>query len=193
MQPRAMSKTPISLLERLRQPEEQAAWERFVQLYTPLLHHWARRLGLQGQEAADLVQDVFTLLVAKMPEFRYKPDRRFRAWLWTVTLNRVRERQRREPAPLLLADQEALARVAAPDVAKDVDEEEYRTYLTRRAMELMQSEFQPTTWKAFWECVVNERPAAEVAAELGVTENAIYLAKGRVLRRLRVELQGLLD
>ena len=50
-----MSKTPISLLERLRQPEEQAAWERFVQLYTPLLHHWARRLGLQGQEAADLV------------------------------------------------------------------------------------------------------------------------------------------
>jgi RNA polymerase sigma-70 factor (ECF subfamily) len=57
----------------------------------------------------------------------------------------------------------------------------------------MLAEFEPATWRAFWECVVNERPAAEVASELELTENAVYLAKGRVLRRLRNELGGLLD
>jgi RNA polymerase sigma-70 factor (ECF subfamily) len=188
-----MDQTPVSLLERLRRPNDQAAWERFVQLYTPLLCHWAHRLGLQGPEAADLVQDVFTLLVQKLPEFRYDPARRIRARLWTVTLNRSRQRQRRPTVPVQPGAPEALAQVAAADETEAVVEEEYRQYVTRRALELMQAEFQPTTWKAFWECVVNERQAADVAGELGISENAVHLAKGRVLRRLRQELAGLLD
>ena len=93
-----MDSTPVSLLERLRRPAEQAAWERFVRLYTPLLCQWARRLGLRGADAADLVQDVFVVLVQKLPEFRYDPRRRFRGWLWTVTLNKWRERRRRAPS-----------------------------------------------------------------------------------------------
>ncbi len=188
-----MHTTPVSLLERLRSPGEEDAWERFVQLYTPLLVHWARRLGLQGPDAADLVQDVFAVLVQKLPEFRYNPGKRFRGWLWTVTLNCHRERLRRQQAPVQPGDPEALSQAATPDVTEEVAEEEYRQYLTRRAMELMQAEFQPATWRAFWECVVNERSAAEIGAELGLTENAVYLAKGRVLRRLRKELEGLLD
>jgi RNA polymerase sigma-70 factor (ECF subfamily) len=186
-----MHTTPASLLERLRQPAQQAAWERFVHLYTPLFFHWARRLGFEGHEAADLVQDVFTLLVEKLPEFRYDPAKRFRGWLWTLTLNRCRERQRCQGVQLT-ADGEALSQVAAPAVDGLADEE-YRLYLTRRALELMQAEFQPPTWKAFWEYVVNQRPAAEVAKELAMSENAVYLAKGRVLRCLREELEGLLD
>jgi RNA polymerase sigma-70 factor (ECF subfamily) len=187
-----MHTTPPTLLERLRQPGEQAAWERFVRLYTPLLCGMAGRLGLHGPDAMDLVQDVFAVLVKKLPDFRYDPDQRFRGWLWTVTLNKYRERLRRR-APVTPADREALPEVAVPDPAEAVTEEEYRQYLTRRAMELMRSEFQPATWKAFWECVVHERPAALVARELGTSENAVYLAKGRVLRRLRRELEGLLD
>jgi RNA polymerase sigma-70 factor (ECF subfamily) len=189
-----MSRTPVSLLERLQIVGDQAAWERFVQLYTPLLSHWAHRLGLAGPEAADLVQDVFTLLVQKLPEFHYDPGRRFRGWLWTVTLNCCREKQRRLaiPAPVAAEWDRRLQETSA-DVAEEVAEEEYRQYLTRRALELMQAEFQPATWRAFWEYVVQERPAAEVAAELGLSENAVYLAKGRVLRRLREELGGLLD
>ncbi len=74
-----------------------------------------------------------------------------------------------------------------------IGEAEYREYLVRRALELMQAEFQPTTWKAFWECVTANRPAAEVAGELGLTVDAVYAAKSRVLRRLREELEGLLD
>ena len=73
-----MNTTRISLLERLQQPAEQAAWERFVQLYTPLLCQWVRRLGLHGADEADLVQDIFTVLVQKLPEFRYDPHQRFR-------------------------------------------------------------------------------------------------------------------
>jgi len=188
-----MNSTPVSLLERLRQQYEEDAWERFVQLYTPLLCHWVRRLGLKGQDAADLVQDIFTVLVKKLPEFSYDPSKRFRGWLWTVTLNCCRERLRRPQLPVQPGDPAILTQATTPGVAEEVAEEEYRQYLTRRALDLMQAEFQPATWKAFWECVVNERPAAAVAAELGLTENAVYLAKARVLHRLREELQGLLD
>jgi RNA polymerase sigma-70 factor (ECF subfamily) len=188
-----MNTTSPSLLERLRSPDEQTAWERFVQLYTPLLCHWAHRLGLRGQDADDLVQDVFTILVQRLPEFQHDPQKRFRGWLWTITLNKWRERQRRRPPPALVADSALQADLLSPDGTPAVDEAEYQQYLIKRALELMQAEFQPATWKAFWECLVGNRTAADVAAELGITENAVYLAKGRVLRRLRQELQGLLD
>jgi RNA polymerase sigma-70 factor (ECF subfamily) len=187
-----MPATPVSLLDRVCRLNEAGAWERLVQLYTPLLHHWARRLGLDPEQAGDLVQDVFTVLVQKLPEFRYDPAKRFRGWLWTITVNRFRERQRRPPELVLPPDPLAAA-IAVPDDAIALAEEEYRQYLTRRALVLMQAVFQPATWKAFWEVVVHERRAGEVARELGMSENAVYLAKGRVLRRLRTELEGLLD
>src|SRR5262245_3957916 len=93
-----MTITPISLLDRLRQPADQAAWARFVDLYSPLVFSWARQTGLQPADAADLVQEVFTLLLVKMPEFVHKQDGSFRAWLKTVTLNKWRERCRRAAA-----------------------------------------------------------------------------------------------
>jgi RNA polymerase sigma-70 factor, ECF subfamily len=188
-----MNSTSISLLERLRQRYDESAWERFVQLYTPLLCHWARRWGLEGQDGADLVQDIFTVLVQKLPTFSYDSTRRFRAWLWTVSINCCRERLRRQQVPIQPGAPELLSQATTPNIADEVADEEYRYYVTRRIMELMQAEFQPATWKAFCEYVINQRPAADVAAELGLTENAVYLAKGRVLRRLREELKGLLD
>jgi RNA polymerase sigma-70 factor (ECF subfamily) len=186
-----MHSTPASLLERLRLPDQQSAWVRFVQLYTPLLLHWARRLGLRDDEAADLVQDVLTLLVQKLPEFRYDKSKSFRAWLRTVTLNCWRNRRRRvalphEPHP------PALDELAGDDRADLLGEEEYRHWLVGRALELMRAEFQPTTWKACCEVVVSGRPAAEVAAELGLSVGAVYMAKSRVLSRLRQELADLL-
>jgi RNA polymerase sigma-70 factor (ECF subfamily) len=188
-----METTPVTLLERLRRPDARAAWERFVRLYTPLLLRWAYRLGLSTQDAADLVQDVFVVLVQKLPEFRYDRQGCFRAWLRTVVLNKWRDRvARRAPRPLD-QDDPALAALAVADDTELFGEAEYRHYLSRRALELIQEDFQPATWKAFWECVVADRPAAEVAAELHLTVNAVYLAKGRVLRRLRAELDGLLE
>jgi RNA polymerase sigma-70 factor (ECF subfamily) len=186
-----MHTTPVSLLNRLRQPGDEAPWARFVELYLPLLRHWAGRLGLQGADAADLVQDVFTVLVQELPRFTYQPPKRFRGWLWTVLVNKWRERRRRRALPL--AGDGLLADLAVPDGVEALCEAEYRQYVVHRVAELIAEEFQPTTWKAFWESVLGDRSAAEVARELGISENAVWIAKSRVLRRLRQELQGLLD
>jgi len=187
-----MHTTPVSLLERLRQPGSDEAWSRFVRLYTPLLYSWAHRAGLQDSDAADLVQEVLTLLVEKLPEFRYDCHKSFRGWLRTVTLNKWRERCRRATLPLA-RDDGALAGLAVPDPLEDFWEADYRRHLVGQAWQLVQAEFQPTTWKACWEHAVAGRSAADVGAELGLTPGAVRAAKFRVVTRLRQELAGLLE
>ena len=189
-----MHTTSVSLLERLRQPGDQDAWRRFVKLYSPLIYYWARRQGLDTQDAADLAQEVFALLVQKMPEFTYDAQKSFRAWLRTVTQNKLRDMRKRRPPPLPTGGGSAFGDL--PDTSDDnaaFELKEHQQQLVRRALRLMQADFQPTTWKACWELVVSERSAAEVAAELGMTEGAVYAAKFRVLARLRDELKGLMD
>ncbi|MBI1914600.1 MAG: sigma-70 family RNA polymerase sigma factor [Planctomycetes bacterium] len=183
--------TPGSLLERLRRPADPEAWTRFVQLYTPLLFQWARRVSTQDEDAADLVQDVFTVLVEKLPEFGYDRHKSFRGWLHTVTLNCWRNTCRRRGVPLEGPD--ALAEVTSPDNVAAFAEAEYRHHLVGRALDLIRTDFQPATWQAFWEYAVCGRPAAEVAAALGLNVGAVRAAKFRVLCRLRQELAGLLD
>jgi RNA polymerase sigma-70 factor (ECF subfamily) len=187
-----MNTTSVSLLERLRRSEESDAWPRFVRLYTPLLFYWARRRGLKQDDAADLVQEVLTVLEQKLPEFNYEPGKSFRRWLHTITLNKWRERGRRKTLPRQGPDDPGVSDVVLPE-AEPFDETEYREQLVRRALRIMQAEFEPNTWKACWESVVSGRSAAEVARELGVSVDVVYGAKSRVLRRLRQELAGLLD
>jgi len=187
-----MNTTSISLLHRLRQPDDAQAWRRFVHLYSPLLYYWARGVKLPAADAADLVQEVLLVVVEKMPEFAYDPSRSFRGWLRTVTLNKWRERCRRY-AVAPPADDAALAELSDGSGSDVFAETEYRQWLVRQALEIMQAEFEPTTWKACWETVVAGRPAADVAAELGVSVDVVYGAKSRVLRRLREELEGLWD
>jgi RNA polymerase sigma-70 factor, ECF subfamily len=186
-----MLTTSVRLLERLRLPGDAQAWERFVRLYTPLLHCWAGRLGLADADAADLVQDVFVILVQKLPQFIYDPQQSFRGWLRTILMNRWRQRQRKQ-AGKGVQGQAALAAAADSDPLEEFQEAEYRRHLVGRALLLMQSDFETTTWRACWETVGHGRPVPEVAAELGLTITAVYLARSRVLRRLRQELQGLL-
>jgi RNA polymerase sigma-70 factor (ECF subfamily) len=188
-----MNTTSPSLLERLRGKGEPQAWNRFTELYTPLLYYWARRLGLQPQDAADLVQEVFAVLVQKLPEFSYDRGKRFRSWLRTVLVNKWLDLRRRRNEPPLAGDDSAFADLAVPDDVAELGGAEYRQNLLRRALELMQAEFQPTTWQACWEYVVEEKPAAEVAKHLGLSVGAVYVAKSRVLSRLRQELAGLMD
>jgi RNA polymerase sigma-70 factor (ECF subfamily) len=188
-----MTKTPASLLERLRSPFEPAAWARFVALYTPLIYSWGRRVGLQEEDAADLVQEVFVTLLHVLPTFTYDRDQSFRRWLRTVTLNKwrnLRKRRERKPVPVPGGELDAMADTAHTDSAWEA---EYQQHLARQALTIMRSDFQEASWKACWETVVNGRPAAEVAVELGLTVGAVYAAKFRVLDRLRQELRGMLD
>jgi RNA polymerase sigma-70 factor, ECF subfamily len=185
-----MDDTSASLLHRLQSPKSDGAWRRFVELYTPLLLAWARAAGVPESDTPDLLQDVFALLWRKLPEFRYDPQRgRFRGWLRTVTLNRWRELARRRTVTTVTG---VLTELPAPD-ADGFWENEYRTRLVGRAVGILQADFQPATWQAFWRVVVDGDSAPAVATELGLTVGAVHAARFRVLARLRQELAGLLD
>lgn len=181
--------TSVSLLLRLRRGADAAAWERFVELYTPLMYRWATRLGAQHADASDLVQDLVLHLIHVFPRFEYDADRSFRAWLRTVLANRWRDVCRRK-TPQVLADS-AWDRLGEPADESVEDEHADRAQLCREALELIRPEFAPATWSAFAETVVHGKSVADVAAHLNMSPNAIYLARGRVLRRLRLELEGL--
>lgn len=185
-----MQSTSPSLLEQLRRPDQQLAWERFVRVYTPILCHWARRLGLQDHDVADLVQDVMVRLHQKLPEFAYNPSKSFRAWLRTVLVNQWRNLREKRSLPVAQADLDQLMSPGGVDL---FEETEYRNRIVAHAARLMQAEFNDQTWQAFWNYVVLGQSAEETARRLKVSVNVIYLAKSRVVARLRQELHGLLD
>ncbi|MBN9123059.1 MAG: sigma-70 family RNA polymerase sigma factor, partial [Planctomycetes bacterium] len=172
-----------------RAPPE-AAWARFCALYQPLIQLWVARFGVPEGDRDDVVQDVFVTLKVKLETFEYDPDRgRFRGYLYEVTRSRANDWHRRAPRTALLPPE-----VTSPgDPIGEQIEAEYQGVLVRRAVEIMRAEFEEITWRAFWEYVVEDRPPAEVAAELGLSVDSVYTAKKRVLRTLRRELDGLLD
>lgn len=182
--------TSITLLQRLREPGNDSAWARFASLYSPLLFYWARRIGLQDADAADLVQEVMALLVLKMSEFAYDRKQSFRGWLRMVTLNKWREWHRRRPLPMA-TDNDKWLDEAVVDESHAFWDEEYHKHLIAHALQVMQAEFEPATWQACWATAVENRPVAEVSRDLGLTTGAVYVAKSKVLKRLREELAGL--
>jgi len=188
-----MHTTSVTLLERLRDPTDQDAWSRFVRLYTPLLIYWGRKCGLQTADAADLVQDVLSSLFQKLPGFCYQRGKSFRSWLRAVTLNQWRDRLRWLQSRPLPGGEALLAAVASPDDIAELEDNEYRERLVSVALRLVQGDFDPKTWQAFWQFAVEGRPASEVARELSMTPVTVYGAKFRIVNRLRQELQGLLE
>lgn len=187
-----MDSTSVSLLRRLHSAENEIAWERFVELYAPLIYHWGKTQGLTATDATDLVQEVMAVLVVKLPEFQYDPKRRFRGWLRRITVNKAKDFHRRNSVRPSQGHEE----IQQVTVASDVDlfeEAEYRSFLVNRALALMQAEFRDEIWQACWKQTAEGRKAADVAQELGIPLNVVYLAKSRVLGRLREELEGLLD
>jgi RNA polymerase sigma-70 factor (ECF subfamily) len=193
-----MSATSISLLDRLRLPSDDASWKRFVELYNPLLLRWLRQQGVRPQDADDLVQEVLGVVVRELPGFQHnqRPGA-FRCWLRTILVNRLlafRRARRSQPVAAGGAGEHDLEQVedSAADLAQLWDREHDR-HVLRRLMELIEPEFAPTTWQAFRRVTLDGQSAAAVAEQLGLTVNAVWLAKSHVLRRLRQESRGLLD
>lgn len=185
-----MATTSVSLLQRV-QSNDASAWTTLVALYTPFLRYWARRCGLEGGDADDLVQDVFLKAFEKLPSFAYDVNRSFRAWLRTIAINRCRELFKKKQVVGRGTGDTGLSGVTSERELEESWEQEHQQAILVRALELMKQEFAEKTWQACWELTVNERSAADVANELGMTANACFLAKARVLRRLRVLLDGL--
>ncbi|MFM9965143.1 MAG: sigma-70 family RNA polymerase sigma factor [Planctomycetaceae bacterium] len=184
-----MPETSASLLIQLRDPAETQAWNRFAELYLPLILCWARRVTRQEADATDLVQEVFVMLVHKLPEFEYDETKGFRQWLRTVTINKWRELGRKRA---WLTNQDEL-----PEKEARLDDEfwevEHRQIMVRRFLDAVRGDFQSETWQACWACVVDGRTAIDVGQELNLTPGAVRAAKFRVLARLRTEFAGMLD
>ena len=194
-----MLETPVSLLERLRLRPDPASWQRLIDLYTPLIRAWLGRYSLQPSDTDDLSQDVLEVVVRELPNFQH--DLRqgaFRRWLRTITVNRLRTFWRGHRARPTASGggnlDTLLQQLEDPDsdLSRQWDEEHDR-HVAGRLLDLIRPEFEPSTWEAFRLLVLEGRTTAQVAAELGLSANAVRIAKSRVLRRFRQEAHGLID
>jgi RNA polymerase sigma-70 factor (ECF subfamily) len=194
-----MTQTPVSLLERLRTRSDHEAWDEFVRIYAPLIHRWLSEFRLQHHDACDVGQEVLVTLAREMPNFRYDPGRgSFRGWLRTVVTNRLlafwrtRDRQR-----VVVGDGELQRRLAeledpSSDAARRLDED-HDQHVVSRVLAIIRDDFEPATWQAFWQIVMDGAKPAAVATAIGISVNAVHLAKARVIRRFRQEAEGFLD
>jgi len=190
--------TRASLLLRIRDGQDKEAWRQFVEIYASLIYGFARKRGLQDADAADLMQDVLRSVASAVGRLDYDPRRgSFRSWLYTVTRNKLYsflDGQRRHPrgsgdsgAQQLLEEQ------VGPDDSAAAWDQEYQRRLFGWAADHVRAEFQESTWQAFWQTAVEGKGPKDVARELNLSPGAVYVAKSRVIARLREKIQEVQD
>jgi RNA polymerase sigma factor (sigma-70 family) len=186
------SKTSLSLLDRLKDPADRDAWVRLDRLYCGLLRAWFAAAGLQPADRDDLTQNALAVVLRQVKDFKHtgRPGS-FRAWLRAIAANVLREFWRARPAAQ--ADS-ILAELGDPGSGLSrVWDAEHERHVLEGLLDLARPEFADTTWRAFRRAGFDGVPARQVAVELGLTVNAVLIAKSRVLARLRELAAGLLD
>ena len=190
--------TRISLLLRLRDTHDRPAWERFVALYAPLVYGFARGKGLQDADAADIAQDVLTSVAQQMRQWQYTPERgSFRGWLFTIARNRVKNwlasAARRMDATG--GDDNLAAMQTQPDTEPEAADRdaEYARHVFHWAAAIVRQQVSEQTWQAFEITAVENRSGSDAAKTLGMTIGAVYLARSRVMSRLKELVQGIGD
>jgi RNA polymerase sigma-70 factor (ECF subfamily) len=182
--------TSLTLLGRLTAAPGDADWRRLLDVYGPLLHGWLSRAGVPACDRDDLVQEVLVVVVRRVSGFDRRGPGAFRAWLRGILTNHLRTYFRTRTATASL-DLDQLAR--EDSVLSRQWDREHNQFLAARAMRAVERDFAPATWSAFLRQVLDGQKPADVAAELGLSLNAVLLAKSRVLKRLRAELRGLVE
>ncbi len=195
-----MHDTSYSLLERLSTGGDNVAWTRLTSVYTPLIQGWLRRqAALSDADADDLTQDVIGVLLRELPGFQHnqRPGA-FRKWLKTIAINRLRGHLRARSTHAVGSGDSAV--LTALNQLEDEQSHmsqvwaaEHDRYVAGQLLQLLQGEFQPSTWQAFCRTALDGLSPAATAAELGLTVKAVVVAKSRVLKRLREEAKGLID
>jgi RNA polymerase sigma-70 factor (ECF subfamily) len=180
--------TRASLLVRLRDPRDGAAWGEFVELYAPLVYGYLRKQGLQDADAADLCQDVLGAVAGAAGRLEYDPARgTFRSWLFTVVRRKLsnwrRARRCRPRAPDGSEARRLLEECPAP--AEADWEAAWQWRLLVWACGQVRRDVTGSTWQAFWRTFIDGQPSRQVAADLGLSVPAVYLARSRVLARLK--------
>ena len=189
------SATKPSLLIRLRDEHDGAAWSQFVEIYAPLVYGFLRKQGLQDSDAADLTQEVLASVTGAIKSFDYRPDRgSFRAWLLTIVKNELRGFWRKRHRQAIGTGDTQMAELLHQQPEPDNDDGsewdgEYQKRLFQYAAERVRHSFQPSTWQAFWETAVEGRPVKQVAGRLGLSSSAIYMARRRVIGRIREQVK----
>jgi RNA polymerase sigma-70 factor (ECF subfamily) len=183
--------TRPSLLVRVRDAGDNESWKTFVQTYGPLVYRYLRRQGLQDADAADVMQEVLADTARSLRTFEYRPERgRFRDWLWTLLrrkLARFYESQKRNIAGAGEGAAGALEQLESAQPGPEWTDE-FHAQVLRVALERVRPDFEAPTWRAFELVWLENRPSDQTAAELGLPIDAIYVAKSRVLKRLREEV-----
>lgn len=194
-----MNETSLSLLQRLRQPDQTESWNRLEALYRPLLRVWLLKYQVQETDADDLIQEVLLAVSKDLPNFQHagRPGA-FRGWLKTILVNRLRKFWRsRDRRPQVHADSMADMRLAElEDPNSEISRiwnHDHDQYVLRQLLALAEPHFEPVTWKAFCRVALDGIKADAVAAEMGISLNSVCLAKSRVTRRLRQESVGLIE
>ncbi len=182
--------TSTSLLDRVKDYDEDA-WRQLTELYGPLIYHWCRKSGLHSEDAADLLQDIYRSVLIHIHRFEKSlPSGSFRAWLWTITRNRIRDFARGQSGKAQAVGgseflTQLLALPAVEPEAFDQSDLAANVGLTLRAFEIIKQEIKETTWLAFWRSTIDEVDSSVVASELEISVESVWQAKSRVLRRFR--------
>jgi RNA polymerase sigma factor (sigma-70 family) len=196
MQPNSFSRTSLTLLGRLRQdPGNHAAWGEFVKRYTPRIYGWCRRWNLQTADAEEVTQNVLLKLVTRLATFAYDPSRSFRAWLKTLThnawvdyLESLKTQGAGGDGSMVLHQ---LQSVEARDDLVQRLQEEFDHEIMEEAMARVRERVEPQTWEAFRLLSVEGLSGSEAAARISMKEAMVFIARGRVLKLLRQEVQSL--
>jgi len=189
--------TRHSLIVKLRDPADSAAWGEFLAIYEPLVYRLGRLKGLQDADARDLCQEVFQAVARAID--RWEPGRgSFRGWLSRIArnllINSLTRRQHQSRGSGATSVRDLLEAQPAFDAsATALFEVEHERRLFQWAAEDIRGEFTPATWQAFWQTALEARSPGEVAAELGLSVGAVYVARSRVLSRLKRRIQQLCD
>jgi RNA polymerase sigma-70 factor (ECF subfamily) len=182
--------TRASLLVRLRDPQDVGAWREFIDLYAPLVYGYARKQGLQDADAADVSQDVLGAVITSIHRLDYRPDRgAFRNWLFTLVRRKLANwwaAQGRQTAGTGdSATHRLLEQCQGPDPAEQGWEAEWEQQVFAWACEQVRASVTDATWQSFWRTAVAGEPASRVAGDLGLSVGAVYVARSRVLARLK--------
>ncbi len=193
-----MTNTPFSLMEKLAQGQGSEPWQRLTAMYTPLLCNWLQRYQLQAADIDDLIQEVLLYVAEELPKFQHngRPGA-FRCWLRTILAYRLRKfwtaRDRHQAA----GGSHVLEQIQKlEDPASGISQiwnREHDQQVAHTLLEMVRPRFNDSTWQAFSRTVLEGANIQETAQELGLTPNAVCIAKSRVLRDLRQEARGLID
>jgi RNA polymerase sigma-70 factor, ECF subfamily len=190
--------TPISLLQRLRRNPHEEDWRRLIDVYSPLIKRWLLGFGMSQADADDLSQDVLQAMLREVANFQHNGHSgAFRRWLRTTMVHRLKGfwRNRKTEAQLNGWDAEKiLVRMEDPNSDPNLFWDlEHDRFVVHKLLQLVETQFSSTTWKAFCRQLLDGCSAGSVADELGISVNAVLIAKSRVLQALRHEAKGLVE